>query len=151
MTAAADGVPPLAPLAPDDPSLVALLAAAGLPADDLDGPGKQFHGWHDGGGRLAAAGGLEIRGGAGLLRSCVVAPQARGRGLGRALVDALERAARDARVARLFLLTETAAEFFARRGYTVVERSAVPPEIAGLGQFTDICPESATAMTKLLV
>ncbi|TLZ55046.1 MAG: GNAT family N-acetyltransferase, partial [Gammaproteobacteria bacterium] len=80
-------------------------------------------------GRVVAAGALERFGACALLRSVVVTPDRRGSGLGHAIVLELERLAREAKIERLFLLTETAAGFFARHGYQLMERSAAPPDV----------------------
>ena len=133
-----------------DPGLVALLSGAGLPVSDLAGPGKQFYGVRRDDGTLVAAGGLEIRGEAALLRSCVVAADRRGERLGRTLVEALVLAAAEAGVNELYLLTETAEAFFAALGFRVVDRARVPAAIAGLSQFVSVCPASATVMTRPL-
>ena len=69
------------PVPGDDAGLSAALLAAGLPVDDLAGPGRLF--WRfeveDGpGGSPVFHGGLEPLGRDALLRSLVVLPQARG-------------------------------------------------------------------------
>src|SRR5690606_28943610 len=61
------------------------------------------------GGRIVAAAGVEVRGDAGLLRSLVVDPGLRGRGLARALVDERIAWSRARRLDELWLLTTTAA------------------------------------------
>lgn len=125
-----------------------LLEEAGLPTDDLDeaalsvavGPG----------GRRVGCGGIQPLGDVGLLRSVVVHPERRGEGHGSVIVGALESAAREAGLDRLYLLTTDAADFFARLGYERVERDTVPPELKGSRQFADLCPSTATVMAKPL-
>jgi amino-acid N-acetyltransferase len=126
----------------------ALLVSAGLPVEDLDtAPGLRF--WvAEESGEIAGAIGLEARGRAGLLRSLAVAPSYRQQGLGSALVEALEREAPADGVAELVLLTQTAAEFFNRRGFEVVDRSTVPEEIRQCAEFRTLCPASALCMVK---
>lgn len=51
-------------------------------------------------------------------------------------------------VETLYLLTTTAAGFFADRGYERVDRSVVPAPVRGTTQFSTLCPESATVMRK---
>ncbi|MGM0604277.1 MAG: GNAT family N-acetyltransferase [Halobacteriota archaeon] len=87
---------------------------------------------------------------AALLRSVVVAPDHRGRGYGRAIVDATETLAARAGVDRLYLLTTDAAGFFQSCGYEVVDREAVPATIRRTEQFSSLCPRSATALRKRL-
>lgn len=50
----------------------------------------------------------------------------------------------------LYLLTTTAAQFFARRGYEVVARSDAPNVIAATSQFSKLCPASSAFMRKVL-
>jgi amino-acid N-acetyltransferase len=126
----------------------ALLEQAGLPNRDLENnPAARFWVVREGG-RLIGAVGLETYGGSGLLRSLVVAPEARRSGLGGRLVDELEIAARRSGLDRLLLLTETAEGFFARRGYTVIDRANAPDEVRSSAEFRSLCPASATCMSK---
>ena len=53
-------------------------------------------------------------------------------------------------VETLYLLTTTAADFFARRGYEAVPRSAAPAAIAATPQFRDLCPASSVLMRKTI-
>ncbi len=50
----------------------------------------------------------------------------------------------------LWLLTTSAADFFADLGYAECERVNVPPPIRATLQFAALCPASATVMTKRL-
>lgn len=101
---------------PCDVGLVqSLLATNGLPGEDVDGRIEHlFLAWN--GKTLAATAGLELLGGDGLLRSVCVRPNYRGRRLAGSLCDRVEAYARNASIGRLYLLTMTAKEFFARRG-----------------------------------
>lgn len=137
-------------LTPGFEALTALLADAGLCYDDLT-PAHLDHFvlLHDGKALIGAVG-LEVDGVDALLRSLVVAPDRRGEGLGLRLVDAIEAHARETGVTTLYLLTTTAADFFAARGYTVIDRTAVPEAIAQTHEFRSFCPDSATCMRKQL-
>jgi N-acetylglutamate synthase-like GNAT family acetyltransferase len=99
-------------------------------------------------GEVVGAIGLERYGDTGLLRSLVVAPSVRSRGIGAHLVDTLEREARALGIARLVLLTETAPAFFERRGYVVIERDAAPPPVRESAEFRSLCPATAVCMSK---
>jgi amino-acid N-acetyltransferase len=142
----------LRPATPTDlATVLGLLAAADLPTGDLVGTrldGFLLAARPDG--TVLAAIGLEPHGDHGLLRSLVVAPTARGQGLGRSLVGALEDVARARGVGTLWLLTTTAADFFARLGYTPATRDAAPPAIAASSEFRRMCPASAAFMQKPL-
>src|SRR5438105_3584729 len=75
------------PLRPDEREIMAhALVKAGLPADDLEAPGRLFWRFETLNQLLAGFGGLEIAGQVALLRSLVTLPPLRGRGIGRAIV-----------------------------------------------------------------
>ncbi len=73
-------------------------------------------------GRVVGSAALEHYGDAALLRSVAVDPAWRGQGLGDRLVAAALAHARTRGVADVYLLTETAADYFARRGFAPVAR-----------------------------
>lgn len=89
---------------------------------------------------------LEIYGRVGLLRSLVVAEAWRGQNLGRRLTEMALNLARQRGLAELYLLTETASEFFPRFGFTPVSRAEVPPTVQQSVEFTTACPASALVM-----
>lgn len=126
-----------------------LLTDSGLPSADVRAKADCFHVGYDGDHRVGI-GGVEAHGSAGLLRSLVVEPSLRGEGYGTALCGALEDRARSAGVERLYLLTTTAAPFFADRGYREVDRQAIPEAIRRTDEFETLCPESATCMVATL-
>ena len=83
---------------------------------------------------------------AALLRSLAVSPDRRGEGLGWLLAEAALDRARAAGVRRVFLLTTTAADFFAQKlGFRACERRGVDPDVARSWEFTS-CPPDATCM-----
>jgi amino-acid N-acetyltransferase len=125
----------------------ALLEEAALPTSDLASAQPQFVVIREQG-KLVAAGALQRFGSAALLRSVVVSQARRRRGLGGAIVAELEQLARNARITQLILLTETAAKFFAQRGYQVIERSAAPADMQRSEEFRSLCPSSAVCMAK---
>lgn len=126
-----------------------LLATADLPTDDVRAKPECFYVAERGDDRVGA-GGLEVVGDAGLLRSVVIEPDERGLGLGTALCAALEAEAAEAGVDELYLLTETAPGFFADRGYDEVDRSSAPAGIQRTTEFAELCSESAVCMQKRL-
>lgn len=127
----------------------ALLEGSGLPVSDLPESRPVLLGVRDTAGLIGVVG-VEVRGESGLLRSLAVRPDARGTGLGGSLVDAAERLARSHGIRRLFLLTDTAEKFFARRGFQRAERATAPPEISGTSEFGSICPSTSAFMVKEL-
>ena len=130
-------------------ALRALLECSGLPTSDHDSVRPDVAVIREDG-QVIAAGALQRFGSSALLRSVVVAPDRRDRGLGQTVVSELERLARTARVDQLVLLTQTASEFFARQGYRLIERSSAPQDMQESGEFRSLCPSSATCMAKSL-
>jgi amino-acid N-acetyltransferase len=94
--------------------------------------------------------GLEICDDSALLRSVAVRPDFQGQHLGRQLVEHAIQRAEDSGVGSLYLLTTTAAEYFPRFGFRVIDRARVPSAIAETIEFTSACPASAIAMHRAL-
>ncbi|MFI4967161.1 MAG: arsenic resistance N-acetyltransferase ArsN2 [Gammaproteobacteria bacterium] len=101
-------------------------------------------------GVLVGVAGLERYVKAGLLRSVVVDKALRGTGMGKRLVFTMEDRARGRGLKQLYLLTSTAEEFFLYLGYRPLDRLDAPSGIRHSQQFRDLCPASATFMTKTL-
>jgi amino-acid N-acetyltransferase len=136
--------------AADLPAIRALLQSERLPHEDLTAQHlPDFLVLRDGSALVAIAG-LERHGRDGLLRSVAVTPDRRGTGLGVAMVAATEQRARALGLAALYLLTTTAAEFFAQRGYRRIERKDAPAPLQASREFSTLCPSSATCMVKPL-
>lgn len=131
-------------------AVCALLAQCGLPADDLAAADMADFFVADDGGRIAGTAALQRFGDDGLLRSLAVAAPWRGRGLGAALVEAAEQRARLQRLHSLWLLTTTAAAYFAARGWRPAPREAAPAVLRASSQFAFTCPSSAACMVKSL-
>jgi len=129
--------------------IAALLAAAQLPVADLDTSGIEFIVAVEGGAVVGSVG-LETHGSSGLLRSLCVGESRRGTGLGGTLVDAIEARAGERRLDQLVLLTTTAREFFARRGYSIIARDSAPEPVRRSAEFRSLCPASSACMTKWL-
>jgi amino-acid N-acetyltransferase len=138
------------PAADDLPELLALLRDCGLPHRDVTTNKLSEFMVCRAEGRLIATAGLEVCGDAVLLRSLAVLPGYRQRGLASQLLEALQQRLRARRHRRIFLLTTTAPEFFAARGFDRCARQLVPPGIAETSEFRKLCPASATCMHKQL-
>lgn len=128
--------------------LRAWLDAAALATADMADGAPRYFALPDANGDPAAFGGLAGNGPDLLLRSLVVHPAARRSGIGARLVAALEGEARAKGGAALWLLTEGAAPFFTRLGFTTVERATAPPSIAASSQLQGLCPATAALMRK---
>ncbi len=127
----------------------AFLEAAGLPPDGLDAHLPSFL-LASRDGVLVATVGVERHGDAALLRSVAVRPDARHAGLGRALVARVLDGLRRDGVCEAWLLTTTAAGFFARLGFRVARREDAPSAMRASTQFAGACPATATCMTLML-
>ena len=127
-----------------------LLVAANLPTSDLTD--EQLASFFYCGPATAPSAliGLEIYGADALLRSLVVDPTLRSAGLGSALVAHVEAHAAKHDVGTLYLLTTTAEDFFARRGYHRIDRTVAPETIRSTREFAGLCPASSTFMFKRL-
>jgi amino-acid N-acetyltransferase len=141
---------PLPALPSDLDGIKVLLAACELPYKDIT-PGHLENFWvmRDGP-RLAGVVGLEMFGALGLLRSLAVPQEDRGRGIGSKLTDKAEEYARAQGVKALYLLTTSAPDFFAKRGYQHADRAAAPAELQETAEFQSLCPEDAVCMLKQL-
>lgn len=99
---------------------------------------------------IVAAAGLERYGSSALLRSVAVQPAYRGRGLAQLLVRHLLDRARAGGIGRVYLLTTTAAGYFARLGFGPIIRDAVDAGVRASEEFTDACCDSAQVMALAL-
>ena len=108
---------------------------------------------HDHPGDLSAVAGMETfpdDAGEGLLRSVAVRASLRGRGIGANLVAAIEERARMFGIRRLWLLTNTAPDFFRRLGYADTARADAPAAVQQSSEFKSLCPASAVCLSKRL-
>jgi amino-acid N-acetyltransferase len=138
------------PVGEDDlQGLRGLLSEAGLPEDVGEHHSTLLAVARDGAEVIGGVA-VEVYEGHGLLRSLVVDPRFRSSGIGTGLVGAAEAAAGSHGLAGLSLLTETAAPFFLRLGYTAVDRDEVPEPVRASSEFTRLCPDTAAAMVKRL-
>lgn len=137
------------PLSPNC-ELLALLERCGLPVADIaTATALRFYGCQRDG-RLLGVVALESYGAVALLRSLAVSAEARRSGLGYALVRFAERQAAARQIACLYLLTTTAAAFFAKLGYQAMARESAPAAIRSTAQFSGLCPASSSFMSKRL-
>jgi N-acetylglutamate synthase-like GNAT family acetyltransferase len=133
----------------DTPAVHALLRACRLPVDGVPDDAALLL-VAESGGCVVGVAGLELHGGDALLRSVAVAPEKRGRRIASRLCAEVEARAAPLGARRIFLLTETAQRFFARRGYAHLDRSLASPGIAASREFSAVCPESAILMSREL-
>lgn len=122
-----------------------LLEAAGLP---MVGVAEHLPGFvvAEAAGALAGLAGLEVHGDDGLLRSVVVDPAYRGRGLGSRLTERILEAARTTELRRVYLLTTTAEDYFPSHGFRRIRRDDASPDVKRSVEFREACPASAVTM-----
>jgi amino-acid N-acetyltransferase len=92
--------------------------------------------------------GLEIYGNYGLLRSLAVKPAFRYQSIASKLIAQIEALTVSKGLKAVFLLTETAADYFSRKGYEKITRNDVPKEVQQSSEFSHVCPQSAIVMKK---
>ncbi len=92
--------------------------------------------------------GWESYGTRALLRSQAVRADARGGGVGRALTETLCARLAAAGMTEVYLLTTDAAGFFAKLGFTRIERGQVPESVLQSREFTMTCCASAVVMRR---
>jgi amino-acid N-acetyltransferase len=132
-------------------ALAAALAKAKLPTEDIEAPGRLFWRFETKDEVPVGFGGLELHGEDALLRSLVTLPPVRSRGVGTAIVAALEFEARLHGCRSLWLITASAAAFFDRLGYARCDRAVVPEAIRATAEFATLCPASADILMKRFV
>jgi amino-acid N-acetyltransferase len=130
--------------------VLGLLAEAGLPLAGVEGcwPTAVCAFSPPPANKLLAHAALELHPPYALLRSVVVAPAARGQGVGQAVVAAALQRAEG--ITAVYLLTETASDFFPRFGFVPVAREDVPTAVVQTHEFSTACPTSALVMRLTL-
>jgi amino-acid N-acetyltransferase len=96
--------------------------------------------------RIVGAAGIEVYGDAGLLRSAAVLPELRGAGIGKRLTEDRIVWARARGLRTVYLLTETAAEYWPRFGFARIGRDQAPAAVAASVEWSGGCPAGAIAM-----
>lgn len=127
----------------------ALLKSYQLPLDDLEKHLATAVVAEDDG-RLVATAALEVYGSEALLRSVAVAENQRRTGLGGQIVQAILELAHQQGISEVYLLTETAADYFPRFGFQPITRAEVAETVQQSAEFTTACPASAQAMKRTL-
>jgi amino-acid N-acetyltransferase len=134
----------------DRKDMVKLLQSQKLPSDDLPASLNGFFTVFEEG-LLVGLIGMDRYGSFALLRSMVVHPAYRNRQIAEKLVAMLEEKAIISGLKAMYLLTETAENYFAKKGYEIVERKLVPQDLLKSTEFSHVCPVSAIVMKKQLI
>jgi arsenate reductase (thioredoxin) len=128
------------------PALEDLLRSCTLPVEDLPLDLQHFV-VATAGEQLVGCAGLDLLGEIALFRSLAVAPPWRGRGVARRLFEQTCSRAQHLGVRRLYLLTTSAQDLFARWGFTAVPRQSAPAAVQGTRQYRTLCSASAVVMS----
>ncbi|WP_235676694.1 arsenic resistance N-acetyltransferase ArsN2 [Rhizobium rhizogenes] len=137
------------PIAGHEGELRDALKGADLPIDDLNEDGRSFFRIVRGVDTIGY-GGYELHGNNALLRSIVIAPPHRHKGLGRRATDLLLQRAYANGARTGYLLTTTAAPFFESLGFIRIDRATAPEAILRSRQASKLCPASAALLAKTL-
>lgn len=133
----------------DLPAIFALLENSGLPTDGLSDHVATTIVARDGQ-RIVGSAALELYETTALLRSVAVEQAIRGHELGQHLTLAALDLAKALRISEVYLLTETAGDFFPRFGFHAIPRTEVAPAVQASLEWTTACPVTAQAMVKKL-
>lgn len=130
-------------------TIIALLSAEKLPTVDLPESLDNF---------IAAIADAEVIGVAGLeiyssfalLRSVAVRSDFRSQGIAAILLHRIDAIASLKGLTEIYLLTETASDYFEGKTFQRINRTDVPEEIQHSSEFSHVCPQSAIVMKKIL-
>lgn len=133
----------------DYPRVCTLLQSEDLPTIDLDKHLPHFFvkTIND---EIVGSIGMEHYGQSGLLRSMIVGLSFRNKGIASELVNKLTQYARDQGLKKLFLITNTAEDYFQKFGFIKVSREQVEKEVLQSKEFNGLCPASSAIMMKQL-
>ena len=126
-------------------SVLNLLSLTGLPRSGVRSSFANFL-IAEQDGSLVGCVGLELFGASAMLRSVAVHPSLQRRGIGSKLVAAAIALAESKGVDRIFLLTQSQADFFKRFGFREVNREEFDEPVRKSVLYSRSCPMSATGM-----
>ena len=127
-----------------------LLTDNELPTAGVDEHWKTFIVARDGD-AVVGCGGSEAHEFAALLRSVAVHSEYRSLGIGRKIVRQLLDRLASRGIREFYLLTTTAQEYFRKRGFKVIDRDEVHPQLLGSEEFRGACPDSAVCMRLVML
>ena len=135
---------------PDDlEKIVDILERSGLPTVDCEEHLSNFFVMEDAN-RILGVGGFQSFGNIALVRSMAVEKRCRGRGVGGMLYKGIEKKALSLGIKELYLLTDSAVEFFKNIGFTQIVRTKAPTQIMASRQFQALCAKTTAVMHKHL-
>lgn len=125
--------------------ITGLLSSAGLPSEDVGLHLENFIVARDDGNVVGAVG-IQLCGSDALLRSLVVHPRARGRGISRQLAQRILTLAQRHGVKHLYLLTTTIEKLCEKWGFRKIGRKDAPEAVKNTEEFKGLCPSVALLM-----
>lgn len=135
--------------AADLPVIKQLLAANKLPTEGIDDHWRTFVVARDGD-AIVGCGGSEAYQFAALIRSVAVADSHRDRGIGRRIVRQLLDRLASRGIREFYLLTTTAQDYFAKRGFKPIDRDEIHPQLLASAELQGACPDSAACMRLVM-
>jgi len=100
--------------------------------------------------KLTGVIGMDRYGTDGLLRSAIVQKEYRNTGIAAALVARLFDEAAKQGVSTLYLITDTAAAYFEKKGFNKITKAEVAPAVLESKEFNGLCPASSIIMVQKL-
>lgn len=131
-------------------STINFLKDSGLPYKDISLEKSLLFSYLDDHGNIIGSGGLEFYGPYALLRSLAVRKDLQGKAIGKRIVNDLLEKAKEEKAIAIYLLTETAHDYFNRLQFQDIDRNSVPQEIRSSSEFSNVCPTSAACMMRLI-
>lgn len=86
-----------------------------------------------------------------LIRSVAVAESHRSRGVGRRIVRQLLDRLSCRGIREFYLLTTTAQDYFAKRGFKPIDRDEIHPQLLASAEFQGACPDTAVCMRLVMM
>jgi len=96
--------------------------------------------------KIIGVGGFEKYGEVSLIRSLAVSHEYRGIGVGERIYSLLVSNINSTGINKVYLLTETAIDYFKKIGFIILSRENVPAAITNTKQFRELCPSTAVVM-----
>ena len=134
----------------DLPGIKKLLEDNDLPTAGVDEHWRTFVVALDGD-NVIGCGGSEAHALVALIRSIAVHPDYRSLGIGRKIVRQLLDRLASRGIREFYLLTTTAEAYFRKRGFKVIDRDEIHPQLLESAELRGACPDSAVCMRLVML
>ena len=128
-------------------TVLVLLSKVNLPIEGAADHFQNFFVAQDGS-QLVGCAGIEIYDDVGLIRSVAVHPFFQGQGIGHALVEEIQSFSNDKGLKEIYLVTDTAEQFFSGLNFVTISREDVDLRIKQSIEFTVLCTKRGVYMVK---